>query len=223
MPTRMELREFCPIPMTSLSAIPELLKRTKALAALDLILSPEWEYRYYSFNSAWSPGEKMASMRNGCGDEWWLVFHTEDWAALKGLNHESEAWTGKREELSAAIRAVMPPDLSAFSKEPAFRWDSTGFAYFCLPPKSKWIRANDLTQFSGLDAGEDDLLCHLSGDPSDYSSFAEDYYERAVSVNMVADIFLHAPITEQLVSSLNPDITLKDISNELFAEIGYPR
>ncbi len=86
--------------MTSLPSIPELLVRTKALAALDLVLSPEWEYRYYSFNAAWSPNEQMASMRNGSGDEWWLVFHADGWAALKGLDHESEAWSKKRDELS---------------------------------------------------------------------------------------------------------------------------
>jgi len=28
---------------------------------LDAILSPEWEFRYYSFNSKWAEGEMMAS------------------------------------------------------------------------------------------------------------------------------------------------------------------
>src|SRR5678816_1485060 len=89
--------------MLSLPAIPDLLRRTKALAALDLILSPEWEYRYYSFNAAWSPSELMASMRDGCGDEWWLVFHAHGWAALKGLAHESEAWSKDGDKLSTAL------------------------------------------------------------------------------------------------------------------------
>jgi hypothetical protein len=209
--------------MTSLPTIPELLRRTKALAALDLILSPEWEYRYYSFNATWSPAEQMASMRTGCGDEWWLVFHSDGWAALKGLDHESEAWSKQRDKLSAAIQAAMPPGLAEFAQEPAFQWDSTGFAYFYLPPKQHWCRANDLIDFSDLNAGEDGLLHHLSGSPSDYSSFAEDYYERAVPVDIVADVFRHALITDRLVTSLNPDITLKEIADELYIEIGYPR
>ena len=209
--------------MTSLPAISELRRRTKALAALDLILSPEWEYRYYSFNAAWSPSEQMASMRDGCGDEWWLVFHSNGWAALKGLAHESEAWSKEGDRLSVALQAVMPPDLVEFAREPAFRWGSTSFAYFYLPSQQQWCRANDLTTFSALDAGEDDLLRHLCGGPSDFASFAEDYYEREVPVDVVAEVFRHAPITDRLVSCLNPDITLKDITDELHTQIGYPR
>lgn len=209
--------------MTSLPVIPELLRRTKALAALDLILSPEWEYRYYSFNTAWSASEQMASMRDGCGDEWWLVFHSDGWAALKGLAHESDAWSKAGDALSSALQAALPPDVADFAREPAFRWDSTGFAYFYLPSHGHWCRANDLTDFRALDAGEDELLRHLSGSPSDFASFAEDYYERAVPVEIVAEVFRHGAMTDRLVSSLNADITLEDIGHELYIEIGYPR
>jgi hypothetical protein len=41
---------------------------------LDAIMSPEWEWRYYSFDSRWGPGEEMASMRNGSGDAYSIVF-----------------------------------------------------------------------------------------------------------------------------------------------------
>ncbi len=65
---------------------PATLKRTtQSFATLDLIVSPEWEDRYYSFDSNWSPSEQMASMRDGCGDEWFLLFGSSGWAALKGL------------------------------------------------------------------------------------------------------------------------------------------
>jgi hypothetical protein len=57
-----------------LPPIEQLIRRCRALAVLDLILSPEWQYRYYSFNSKWSDAEQMASMRDGCGNEWWIVF-----------------------------------------------------------------------------------------------------------------------------------------------------
>jgi hypothetical protein len=36
-------------------------------------------------------------------------------------------------------------------------------------------------------------------------------------------VFRHALITDRLVTSLNPDITLKEIADELYIEIGYPR
>ncbi len=45
-----------------LPSIPQVRHIAQSLAMLDAILSPEWDYRYYSFNSAWGPGEEMASM-----------------------------------------------------------------------------------------------------------------------------------------------------------------
>ncbi len=36
---------------------------------LDAIMSPDWELRYFSFDSRWSPTEEMVSMRNGSGIE----------------------------------------------------------------------------------------------------------------------------------------------------------
>jgi hypothetical protein len=58
-------------------AAPRTLERlTQSIAMLEAIVSPEWEYRYFSFNRLWdeSKGERMASMRNGSGDEYFLVF-----------------------------------------------------------------------------------------------------------------------------------------------------
>ena len=54
---------------------------------LDAII-PEWEYRYYSFNAHWGPGEVLASMRNGSGDEYYLLFSSAG-AILKRFAHEA--------------------------------------------------------------------------------------------------------------------------------------
>src|SRR6185369_15285801 len=67
----------------------ELLRRlSQSMAMLDAILSPDWEYRYYSFNSNWAPDEMMASMRNGSGDEYFILFNSIG-AIIKGFDHES--------------------------------------------------------------------------------------------------------------------------------------
>ena len=208
--------------MTSLPLIAELVRRTKALAALDLILSPDWQYRYYSFNSVWSPAEQMSSMRNGSGDEWWLIFHTDGWAALKGVAPESVASSNAGSRLSTAIRAAVPSGLADFANDRALRWDDTGFAYFLLPPSQRWHRVNDDTPFSTLDAGESELLRHLSGTPAEYVAFAEEYYETSVPIAIVTDVFQLTPITSQIVSALNADLTIEDIAEELHNEIGYP-
>jgi len=57
--------------------IPTFRRLTRSLAVLDAILSPAWEDRYYSFNAHWGPGELMASMRNGQGDQWFALMQRE--------------------------------------------------------------------------------------------------------------------------------------------------
>ena len=210
--------------MISLPPIPTLVQRTKALAALDLILSPDWQYRYYSFNSNWASNEQMASMRDGCGDEWWIVFHKSEWAALKGLGHESEAWSAHRDRLSNALRDVIPSELNGFAEEPAFRWDATSFAYFYVSKSEGWKRANDLAGFArDKDTGEEELLQPLISPAANYSRFAENYFETSVPIEIVDSIFSLQPITQDVVNRINADVDLADISTELFEEIGYPR
>jgi hypothetical protein len=208
--------------MLPLPPIDQLIRRCRALAALDLILSPEWEYRFYSFNSRWSEDELMASMRDGCGDEWWMVFHRDGWAALKGLGHQSPAWSQHGKALSCALQRAFPSDLSGFSTEPAFRWEETSFAYYHAAGASGWTRVNDRTMYAAVDAGDAQLLARLVGGPSDYANFATDYYESKVDERIVADVFVLQPITDAVVNSLNPSTTLQDISEELYGEIQYP-
>ena len=60
---------------------------SQSIAVLDAILSPEWDYRFFSFNAAWDPAnrERMASMRDGSGDEYFAVFSLVS-GILKGLH-----------------------------------------------------------------------------------------------------------------------------------------
>jgi hypothetical protein len=74
-----------------LSGLPDIdgLKRLmQSMALLDAILSPEWEFRCYSFNARWAEGEQMGSMRSGSGDDLFALFN-DDGCFLKGFDHES--------------------------------------------------------------------------------------------------------------------------------------
>jgi len=57
-----------------LPSIENLKKNAQSLALLDAILMPDWEYRYFSFNSKWNVGEMMSSMRDGSGNEYFILF-----------------------------------------------------------------------------------------------------------------------------------------------------
>jgi hypothetical protein len=209
--------------MGDLPSIPALIRRTKALAALDLIMSPEWEFRYFSFNCKWADDEQMASMRDGSGDDWFMVFHKDGWGGLKGLTHESHAWSEGGGELSAALQSVIPSALGTFATEPAFSWHQTSFAYFHETSAKKWTRANDLTPFAGLDPAEGDVISVFDVGPDAYVTFAKDYYEVEIPLKTVTKIYELAPITRDIVKSLNPAVSLKDIEAELREGIGYPR
>ncbi|MFI6564124.1 hypothetical protein [Streptomyces sp. NPDC050534] len=71
-----------------LPTIAELRDLCRSLAMLDAILSPDWESRYYPFNATWAEGEEMASMRNGSGDEYSIVFSAAG-VYVRGFGHES--------------------------------------------------------------------------------------------------------------------------------------
>lgn len=74
--------------LLQLPDVDALRQKTQSLAVLDAILSPDWQYQYYSCNSKWDVDEMMASRKNGCGDELCILFNRSG-AILKGFDHES--------------------------------------------------------------------------------------------------------------------------------------
>jgi hypothetical protein len=186
---------------------------------LDAILSPEWQDRYYSFNSRWADGEMMASMRNGSGDHWFALL-TSAGVALHGLAHEYPMFRG--DSPWPGIFDGLPREFHAnFLEEPAF---DTASSTFCL-----WRRATDDCWSCGavqFPAGDDPdgsawLLSMLAGKPQQYVQFAADYYEREIDVADASAVYRHAPLTEALVRRLNPAIELESLVEDI-AEIGYP-
>lgn len=71
-----------------LPSIPDLRVLCRALATLDVVLSPDSEDRYHLYDAAWAPGEELASMRDGAGNEYSVVF-TAAGAYVRGFDHES--------------------------------------------------------------------------------------------------------------------------------------
>ena len=201
---------------------PELLKTCRASAVLDLILSPEWEDRFYSFDSKWRTGEQMASMRDGSGDSWHVVFSDKGWTALRGFVHESLA-AGEREALSRSLRAACPPELKGFTEEPAFDWKNTTVCYFHTGGESSWKRANDLTPHANVATSEDGLLGDLTQGAEGYVKHAQNYFEVQVPLELVQHVFAQKPITPEMVKRLNPGTEFSEIEEELFGKIGYPR
>jgi hypothetical protein len=185
---------------------------------LDAILEPEWQYRYYSFNSKWAPGEMMASMRNGQGDHWFALF-TPAGVALHGLAHEAPnyrygaPWPG--------IFETLPEEFHAnFLHEPAFDTANTTFCIWRRETDSRWLHGPVQLPPGHDPDGSAELLSILAGNPQQYVDFARGF-EREIAAADVAVVYRNEPITGELVRRLNPDVGLESLARDI-DEIGYP-
>jgi hypothetical protein len=208
----------------ALPDIATLHRRCRALAVLEAIVSPEWESRYYSYDAAWNTGEQMASMRNGSGDEYSIVF-TAAGAFIRGFAHESpmSPW-GNDGELWPGLLDGLPDVFAPQIAEPAFSDNGTLCATFCL-----WRQTDDAQWHTGridfpavrgyLDdrdgSGLLTILCDGTGEV--YRAFAADYYEAEVDPAAVSHVYAGLPLDDHIVGLLNPDLVLADVADEVTA------
>lgn len=208
-----------------LSLLPDIdsLKRlTQSLATLDAIIMPDWESRYYSFDSRWGENEQMASMRNGSGDDYFVLFCPAG-AILKGFAHESvmSPYGTEGQRIWPGVLDEVPQVFSGFLEEPAFTIEETTFCIWRTYSDTAWQRGK-INFPDGPDPdGSEDLLQTLDGEPGTYKAWAEEYYERPVNLDAVTHIYTHRPLTPEIVTALNPHITLDELVTDM-DQIGYP-
>jgi len=202
--------------------IKDLEKISQSIAMLDAILSPEWEYRYYSFNSKWGEKEKMASMRNGSGDDYFILFD-EVGAVIKGFAHESPMtpYSNERHEIWPGVLTNIPREFSSFLSEPAFSLEDTTFCIWRKHTDLLW-QTGDIIFPEGNDPdGSEDLLFILDGNPLTYKLWAEEYYETSVTLSCVEHVFNHLPLNKNIIFALNNNLSLTDLQEDIL-EISYP-
>jgi hypothetical protein len=199
-----------------LPGVDQLRALLQSLAMLDAILSPKWQYRYYSFDSRWDEGEQMGSMRDGCGDGFFALFNVTG-CFFKGFAHEAPmahyVWPG--------VLDGVPAEFAGCLNLPVFDMEDTTFCIWRRYPDQSWQRG--AIEFpAGADPdGSQSLLSALDGNPATYKAWAEDHYERPVPPEAVQHVYAHKPLTEQLVQGLNPEASLEKLAADI-EEIGYP-
>ncbi len=211
----------------NLSKLPEIdtLRRLmQSLAMLDAILSPDWVYRYFSFNSHWAIGEQMGSMRNGQGDHYFALFNAAGcW--LKGFDHEAimSPFASNPPKVATGVLNGVPAEFAAYLAEPAFVVGETTFCIWRLYGDTIWRRGTVMLLENNQDAdGSASLLQYLDCVPQTYSEWAKEYYECDVSLPAVRSIYAHQPLDQLLVRELNAEILLADLKSDI-QEIGYPK
>jgi hypothetical protein len=188
---------------------PKILKRmSQSIAMLDAVIMQDWELRYYSFNAAWSPSNQMASMRNGSGDHYSILF-TPSGAAMKGFCHEF----GSKPNCYDGLPQIFE---QPFLREPAFVTTDVSFA--CWNLGQEWvIRPPDT--FAGGECA--DTLLDVFQGPEKYQKWAEGYYERQIPLPIVRSVFNHEPLNDRMLAELNSGIDRTQLATDL-KEIGYP-
>jgi hypothetical protein len=236
----------------ALLAIDELRKLCQAIATLDAILSPESEWRYYSFNNKWAEGVTCASMRNGSGDDFFIHFSAAG-ALIKGFAHEylmspwsriSQSYHNGAPGHWPGVTDTVPLLFREALQEPAFTWEATTFCIWrtyddnrwCVgdidfPAYSYWRRPDGIVEVGSISDpdGSNFLLSILDGKSETYKEFADEYFVQEdgapsdYPLQIIQHVLGRLPLTDEVVRRLNPKIALDALAEEIYETIGYPR
>ena len=208
--------------VSELPGIDEVKRISQSIATLDAIMTGEWEYRYFSFDANWGDGEMLATMRDGSGDSYFILFNSFG-AIIKGYGHESEmaAYTVDSGKVWSGVIDEVPPEFEAVLTDPAFVAEETSFCIWRKYSDSCWQTGKiDFPDAEDPD-GSEDLLFMLDGNPNTYHQWANEYYEVSIPLDAVKEVYEHKPLTQQLVSRLNPKRRFEDLESDL-DQIHYP-
>ncbi len=211
--------------LSELPDIDALRRLMQSLAVLDAILCPEWDGRYFSFNSKWSKGKQMGSMRDGCGDDLFAEF-TKAGCFIKGFAHEAAMSPYRDDGTKGVWPGVLDSVPKAFAKsltQPAFSIDNTTFCIWRLKGDPAWSCGNVRYPRAKDPDGSRALLRFYDGKPATYRKHAAYYFETDISLAVVRAVYAYEPLTEELVEELkrHPDVTMRRLADDL-TEIGYP-
>ena len=187
----------------------------KAISVADAILSQEWEYRYYSYQSKWSEDEEFCEMRNGQGDHMLILFHNQG-CVINGMTHEY--YPKDKSKLTKGLPSIYNEFIFG---EPVHSIGTT----FCL-----WTNEESSWEIGDLDTFEDgsgEMLHIFDGNPQTYIDWAKQYYEdsftiKADTTKIISSLYQGAMLTKSMVFSLVEKLDdWQQLADDL-KEINYP-
>ncbi len=198
----------------ALPAAPVLQRLAQALAVLDAINSPDWEYRYYSYNPSWGENEELLEMRDGEGDQMLVLFRPEG-CVINGFLHEYD------QPAKAQVTDGLPAAFADFmAGEPVASIGTT----FCLwyTPAGGWQTGTVANE----DDGSEDMLAIFDNQPATYAEWATEYYldetdRRPIAPAAVAPVYQHEVLTKKMALALNEELEDWTMLATDLQEIGY--
>lgn len=209
--------------MISIKNLEGMLSREKlqaacqSMAVLDAILSQDWVYRYYSYNSEWSENEQFFEMRNGQGSQLLFLFNPFG-CVINGFCSESENSDEQKVKATHGLPEIYHEFIYG---EPVNSIGTT----FCLWTNEDgiWVTGNN----NSTDDISEELLSPFDGQPESYLNwatvyFAEGYNESGIPLKTVASIFNHEPLTKEMILSITGTLEDWEQLEEDLEEISYP-
>jgi hypothetical protein len=192
-----------------------LEKICKAISVMDAILSQEWQFRYYSFNSKWDIDERCFQMRNGSGDEMHILFSKEG-CAINGFAHEFKQPNKDR------LTVNLPERFTEFiNGEPVNSIGTT----FCLWSNefNKW----EVGEIENHENNSQAMLSIIDGRPKTYIDWAIDYFEGSykesgIPEDTVAQIYDGQTLVRSMVFSIVDELDDWEQLEKDLIEIDYP-
>lgn len=187
----------------------------KKLAILNVILNPNFHFRYHHFVKNWSDGVDMAKIDNGSGDDL-FVFFSKMGCVIKGFDHESpispfaqhdfRIWDGMFEGL--------PDHFAVFLDDETVKNDAVTFCFWKEYADAQWHKGPVVFE-EGEDDGSDYLLGLVHLNAVDFKNWADTYYEVQHSEAHIAQVYADAPLTDALILGINGSCDLEAVKNEL--------
>ena len=194
----------------------ELKELLRSIAMLDAVLAHDLGETVYSFNDKWSSKVSVGIVKNGQGDDLFVVFDSSG-CFMKGLVHDIPL-AGDSETLNR-LRESIPETFKHHLAEPAFTCNEGTFFAWCDSEESGWNSTTELVVDS--DDGSGYLLNFLKLTPASFQEWAEENYETDIEIKAVASIYESVPLTNELVKNLNGNLSL-GVIRQVAAKIGYP-
>jgi hypothetical protein len=187
----------------------------KAISVLDAIISQEWQYRYYSYNSKWDTNERCLQMRNGSGEEMHILFR-EDGCVINGFAHEYD------QQDKTKLTNGLPTIFSDFIfGEPVNSIGTT----FCLWTTE--LKNWQLGQLENVEDNSEEMLNIFDGQAQTYVDWATDYFEESykesgIPLDAVTKIYEGQILTRKMVLSVVDELEDWEQLKKDLIEINYP-
>ena len=165
-------------------------------------------------------------MRNGSGDEYSIVFSAVG-AYIRGFAHEAVMSPYGNDGLCPGVFDAVPEVFRHCVEEPAF-CDENGMPAMtaCLWREVSdgcW-RVGEIDYPDGVNEPDGAMYLFarlVDPSPEAFRRFAEDYYEVPVDLDAVRHIYALRPLTQAVITALNADLAVKDLTEDL-AAARYP-